>query len=791
MAFTVLTLEVVLIRVFDFILTPNLGYLIISSAMFCLGLAGVYEATRESDANAGIAHLPVLFGLAVCVMRPGLNWLPFDIDRIFQEPILQLASIFGMFILLGLPFFFAGLFFSRVFSLYPNRIGFLYCWDLLGAAFGAFVFLAVFSAIGPGGVLLCATATSFFAAALLIDSRSGATALFAMAIVVGCVPFVISNASFDFVQHQEKGTHIVGGVKHAQQAGSIERTIWDPVSRIDVLAGPRGKEVAYDGGTQSTTIFPFDGDYRRLRSEMPGSVLPNFWNRGVFASHYLMRNTEARVLVIGAGAGQEVKAALMFGASRVDAVEMVESVLELSLEQYSSYNGGLFLDQRVNPVHGEGRAFVRANDQFYDIIQIYSNHTVSSIASGTGAADISYLLTVEAFIDYFKHLSDGGILQINHPIYPRLVTTAAKAWKELGRTDFRKHVAIWERDPDLLFDTKPTFLVKMTPWSPEEMGDMKSFFSAKGDETVPWVVAENPIQSETSFLPAKFFSGNDEFLPRDTVYRVVSATDDCPFFKFIRKKFGKVSANQATGLNNATATWLNRQLRHSIPMDVIHIFLLAGLSVVIAAFSLSILLYRRDRSQAWSGRGFIVTYFSLLGLGFIIIEVVLIQKFMKIIGYPVYTFSVVIFALLFSAGLGSFFSSRLKPHTNQAGAWPFVLIIVFGAALLLGFNAFSDLLMRTPIAVRLVATFLLLAPLGFFLGMPFPLGIRVIEHQGRQAIAWAWGMNGLATVVGSLLASVCSIIFGFNVTLTCACLCYAGALLAFRHIGNKPWFTPL
>lgn len=787
MAFSVLTLEIVLIRVFDFILTPNLGYLVVSSAMFCLGLAGVYEGNRSREVNPRIAHLPLLFGAAVCGVRPGLNGLPLDLDKVFQEPFLQLASTLGMFVLLGLPFFLAGLYFSRVFSLYPGRIASLYCWDLVGAALGSFAFLAVFSSIGPGGVLLCAAGVAFLASASLMGKSPVTAFLVALALVAGGIPFAGSSTTFIFFQHQAKGQYLPGGgVKKAQRSGTIEFTAWDPVSRIDVLSSPKEKDMAYDGGTQATTIFPFDADYSRLRSDIPGSTLSHFWNRGVLASHYLMRETGARVLVIGAGAGQEVKAALMYGASRVDAVEMVQTVIDLSRDRYSTYNGGIFGDPRVNLVHGEGRAFVRANDRTYDIIQIYSNHTTSSIASGSGAADTTYLLTVEAFEEYFSHLSIGGLLQINHPVYPRLVTTAAKAWRQLGRGDFRRHVVVWQRDPRRFSDIKPTFLVKMTPWEPKEIQALTAFFTEKGDEAIPWVVAEDPLHTDAGFLPEDFFTGvGDDRLFADSAIRLMPATDDAPFFKFIRKSLGKITLSQQGGVDKATAGWLNSHVTHSIPMDIIHLFLLAGLSVVVAAACVGILLIRRDRSNTWSGRGFVVTYFSFLGIGFIIIEVVFIQKFMKIIGYPVYAFSVVICALLLSAGLGSLFSARLRRHHASSMVWvPFALTILYGVSLQFGFDGLSALLMRTPMTVRLVTSFLLMTPLGFFLGMPFPLGIAAIEHWGRQAIAWAWGMNGLATVTGSLLASVISLFFGFNLALICAFLCYAGALVSFMISGQ-------
>jgi spermidine synthase len=188
----------------------------------------------------------------------------------------------------------------------------------------------------------------------------------------------------------------------------------------------------------------------------------HFWNIGVLASHYLKRDSNQNVLVIGSAGGQETKAALIYGAAHVDSVELVPTVVELGTGRYASYIGNIFKNPRVHVEAGEGRSFVRHSGKLYDIIEIFSNHTSSSIAQGTGAVSPVYLQTAEAYQEYFTHLTPNGVLHINHHVYPRMITTAALAWKQLGRTDFARHVAVWNSPSD---KSLPTMLIKMTPWT--------------------------------------------------------------------------------------------------------------------------------------------------------------------------------------------------------------------------------------------------------------------------------------------------------------------------------------
>lgn len=165
---------------------------------------------------------------------------------------------------------------------------------------------------------------------------------------------------------------------------------------------------------------------------------------------------------------------MLYNAASVDAVEMVGSVGELGKEKYADFNGNIFNHENVHVYVDEGRSFIRRSERKYDIIQIFSNHKSSSIASGTGAVQTTYLQTAEAYEEYFNHLKSDGILHINHHIFPKMVTTAALAWYNMGLRNFQRHVVIFARKH--IEDNLPTMLIKMEPWQNDEIEELKTFF---------------------------------------------------------------------------------------------------------------------------------------------------------------------------------------------------------------------------------------------------------------------------------------------------------------------------
>lgn len=777
-ALVTLMLELTLVRVFDVIWYSNMAYMVITLAMFCFGLSGIYSSCRPfragGDVNRYLAVLAFLFSVFTIAIRPALNAIPFDFNEIYTAPTEGILMFLLMYLILIIPFFLAGLIFTSVFSAYSEKIQSLYFWDLCGAAFGCVLLIPLIPPIGPGGILFVCCGLGLLAAACFANISSWKLyAAVAVALAVICTPFV-KDDYFTFKDHISKR-----GVKKARDKHFVSHSYWDPISKIDVINFGKNLHVAYDGGSQSTYIFPFDGDYDKLRADIEKGRNHGFYNSSVYISHALKKDTNHEALVIGAAGGSETKAALMFGASHVDAVELVAHVVDLGKHKFAQYNGGIYNDPRANVFCGEGRSFLRSTNKKYDVIQMYSNHTSSSIAAGTGAMATTYLQTVEAYKEYFTHLKEDGILHINHHVYPKMITTAAQAWKELGRTDFSKYVVVTAAKSDTFRDNLPTMLIKMTPWTEKELQEVRHYMHGG------LAVVVNPLNPSDDMLsPAFFESPFPQKLIDESLYRVAPSTDDRPYFNFLRKSFGKLEVDHDKYLDFSVASLINSQLRKGwIPNDVIHLIVTGGASLFFAVLFIFVPLFFSGVGKAkWTGKGTSLVYFSCLGAGFIIFELTFIQIFMKLVGYPLYTYSTVVFAMLLSAGIGSSLSGKLGVSPQNRWTIPFIGVAFWSVILLLFYQPYFELFLQTNIYIRILAAIVAIFPLGLFLGMPFPLGILTIIEQPRGAIPWAWAMNGLFTVIGGLSSVLLSIYYGFSITLIVAIVIYLGAFISYGRL---------
>jgi len=462
-------------------------------------------------------------------------------------------------------------------------------------------------------------------------------------------------------------------------------------------------------------------------------------------------------------------------------------VVELGKHQYAEYSGHIFDRPQVNVQAGEGRSFLRASHKLYDVIQIHSNHTSSSIAQGNGAIAPVYLQTVEAYEEYFTHLKSDGILQINHHWYPRMVTTAAVAWKNLGRTDFQKHVIVLTTPVE---NNLPTLLISMQPWTQAQVDDLMAYLSPPGlDPFYSYTLVENPLDPSKSFLSSEFYSGELSKALIDRVpMRITPRTDDNPYFNLMRKKIGYTAPDPANFVTEAMVMHPNSQLRKGfIPMDLAHLFAISVVSIICACLFIFVPLRFSSIARAQEARPApVLAYFSCLGAAFIIIELVFIQKFMQLIGSPLYTYSTVIFVLLCASGIGSLASQKVAPAGTSKWRLPFAAILLLGTLFLFVESSLFRYGLAFPLPGRILVSTLLIFPIGFFLGMPLPLGVLAIENRPKGTIAWAWGMNGAFTVIGGVLSIIASVLVGFTITLIGALAIYGLAALLFPALAKAP-----
>ena len=260
-------------------------------------------------------------------------------------------------------------------------------------------------------------------------------------------------------------------------------------------------------------------------------------------------------------------------------------------------------------------------------------------------------------------------------------------------------------------------------------------------------------------------------------FDVSPPTDDHPFFGhfFKWRQAGQV-------LREAGQTWLPfGGAGYFVLLAVLALSALAALIIILLPLVAGRLVGRLERApeseaagETFKKNGILVpalVYFDLIGLGFLLVEIPLFQRFILFLGQPVYGLTVVLFSLLFFSGLGSWLSGQLPYRTALAA----LIVLVLGYPLLL--PRLFDLFLGRTFSLRLVISTGALAPLGFLLGVPFPRGIAWLERRAPELIPWAWGVNGAASVVSSVGAALIALSFGFTVVLQAGALCYVGALV--------------
>jgi hypothetical protein len=791
LALTSLASEVLLTRIFDVLLWHNLSFMVISCAVFGLALGGLRDVVAPPSSPTvhgnGLHWLALAFAISIWAIPLLLNSIPFSVDRAVYEPLAQVGWFLLLYVVLLAPFFFMGWCLCRIFSLAPRNIQRLYGVDLAGAALGTLLLLPLLQPLGPERLLLCGSLVAVVAAIALSPTVRTAAGIVAAGVLLAVTPALLGPRYLTLALHDDKRA-----TKSEVADGRLEISTWDPMSQIAVLDQPprtdspadRGRKfISYDGGSQTSNFFPFDGDFARLRQNLPQELMFHFWRRSVLAAHYLRRDTGHRALIIGSAGGQETKAALMYGAKHIDAVEMVGTIVRLATGPYADYIGHLFDRPGVRVHVTEGRSFLRAAETRYDVIQVFSNYTTSSIADGSGALTPTYLVTADAFSEYFAHLGPDGILQINHLFYPRIIATAAAAWRSEGRDEFRRHVAVvhYANRPDGL----PTILIKMAPWTQAQLADLQAFFAFSVDREPAYRLAENPLDPAGSYLPDAFYSGSVTAEFREAVpYDVRPATDDRPFLRMLRRAMGPIYPDRRTGVDVMTADALNRPLyKNWLPKDWLHLIGAAAASVfyglifVIVPMTCSRVARAREARPAP-----VLVYFSILGFAFITLELVLIQVFIKLIGNPLYALGTVITVMLIAAALGSVCSARVAGADGRRWRTVFAGLLVSGAALWLAYPAVSSAFLTAPLPLRIMAAAALIGPVAFFMGMPFPLGLLELANRPRGAVAWAWSMNGLFTTIGGVASALLSLTFGFRLTIFIALGMYALAGVAFAWV---------
>ena len=271
--------------------------------------------------------------------------------------------------------------------------------------------------------------------------------------------------------------------------------------------------------------------------------------------------------------------------------------------------------------------------------------------------------------------------------------------------------------------------------------------------------------------------------------QLAPATDDKPFFNQ-HMRWSRIRWRTIVDLFSQAKPGDARTSLEDRPIAEVTLLVLLVQSVLIAAVCILLPLMVFHRQTEWEQRPLLwLAYFAALGLGYIMVEIALLQRFLLFLGQPIYTYAVILAGLLIFSGVGSWIAGRMKQTHALSRSVVVALVVVVITALIT--PPIFQFFLGYALGIRIAISLLLVAPLGLALGMPFPLGLRLASAQTTSIGAWAWGVNGFFTVIGTVLALILGMIFGFRIVLLLSALCYAGALLVAGWQAKASTQTPL
>jgi len=769
----VLMMEILLTRIFSFTVWYHLAYLTISTALLGFGAAGsvlsAYPRLLERGVSrlAGICSAAAGLALVAAVAILGAN--PLEPSGILVTPVAFSFGLLGYYVAITVPFFLAGVAVAAPLAAHPAQVNRLYAADLMGAGLGCIAAVAALALFDGAAAVFACAAVLVAAGAVYASGERIAIAFAALAAALAlAAPSAKHILEFTPVPTKEVGRAL------AQPGTEMLFTQWSPVNRVDLYRKQNPKAALwtswglgkdYDGPLPDVISIQYDGHNGSNVYNIVDDDSMQFLDSHLLRTPYRLLSSP-RVLVIGVGGGIDVLNAVRRGASRVTGVELQPITVELLTRRLVDFTKGSFLLPQVELVASEGRHYVRSNDDVYDLIQITAVDTFSAQTTGAYVLAESYLYTVEAVSDYLDHLSEDGVLSVVMgdqsssremvavPTITRLSMVMREALARRGVEDPSRHMVVVAQFKRFLPNdpasgvTIADLLLKKSPFTAAEIATLQSHVEAGG-----FAFRLAPGRPGHPML-TNLVNATDErreVLMDELDVHVTPVTDDRPFFYHFLP--------WSSLLRGERTIWY-------LPGSTTGLLMLA-IMLVQALLLGAVLIVLPLLRQAQAGLSLprtlrYLVYFTSLGIGFMLIEISFVQKYVLVLGYPTYSLSVTIFSLLVFAAFGAWFSrfGWRRPQAFLIGLLSVTVALICIEVSILPF--IRERLIAAPLAARIAATVLLQLPLGLALGMYFPTGVELIRHASPRLVPWAWAVNGVASVASSVLAVILGMSIGFS-----------------------------
>ncbi len=756
----VICFEIVSTRISSLIFVQNYAFMILSLAILGLGSGGIYSFYRMKPGD-GSAMGPKV--LSRFILLSGVSLVSF----VGLEIVFSITDQYVYFFLLFLPFFFAGIVYAEFFRNYASAGFRIYASDLMGAAAGSILSIYIFDLFNAVNAVLFMALVLFTSSVHYFGIEKKKRTLLYGSLFF----FVVLLAVFgkrDLLGKIPIGHFPEKDIYYTYDDPNMEPHIadsrWSINGRSDLVEYDNRdfvKDLFIDGAAGSQ-MYRFNGNVAHHDTLLNEILLHHSTTIPLLL---LSGQEKDNMLVIGPGGGGEILAGLLWGVRNITGVEVNPDFVDL-VKKYRDYNGGIYTSfPNVKIKVAEGRHFIRSTRQRYNIIVLALPSTKQLQNIDGLASNENYLLTVEAIKDYLKSLTQNGELIFtlhNRWELVKLIVTAFHAFKENGvdNSEALSHFMI------LGSDYAPTIVIKKSAYTADEVRAISkavSSFPAGLPRITYLPFMNNPVNNEIENVllqDVKYGRSSLEEITARNSSDIYPVRDDSPFFYKVDK-----------GVPGDLAYLLTATL------------LVALLSVLIPLKKINSKLKKNKKGKEKERVLPPLMMFIGIGIGFMILEISLFQKFILYLGSPTIALSVLLGSLMVGMGVGSFFGGRIFPQDVMKRLRSISgLIVIAGVLLFVIHPVILDGFLAYGLAIRAIVSFVLLSPFGFLLGIPFPTGIQWLKQNDLvKYIPWMYGVNGIMSVVGSVLSVILSMVWGFTLSFFAGLSMY---LLIFVFMGS-------
>ncbi|MGD9971918.1 MAG: hypothetical protein AB7S77_02535 [Desulfatirhabdiaceae bacterium] len=775
----VIAYQLALMQILSITQWHHFAHMVISVALLGFGAAGTgLSLWKKALANRFDQVFPALMFLCGAAMSAGIgvSQLPgirFDSYLLFTGNLHagKLMMTYGVFFV---PFCLAALAIGLAFTQYSQKIGALYCWNLGGSAAGGLLAIGLMWRFPPREIPAILAIIPFLSGVLASSRKPGAWIM-----IIATVSLICTNLAI--IRPPALAPSEFKSISRAMQLPGAQVMLEksSPHGFFQVFSSPAlrhapGLSLTYPQAVPVRQAVFNNGDWVGPLAPLSQKNADSVMDFSTAALPYALAKRKT-ALVLNMSTGTHVVQAIHRGVDRITAVEPNPVLLELLGTELAETVDNFLNRPALTVKNTDPRTWLLTDPSCYDLIILPTIDTFGG-TSGLNAIQEHYLFTTEAFGDVWRRLTPTGVLSITcwmdyPPRHSLKILSTLVEMLDGHDMDTPRAVIAAVRSWGTI-----TFMVKKTPFNPEEIRDIRSFCKEMGFDPALLPDIQTSERQFFNVLPDDlFFNALDQMLSPDRAdliadhdFNIAPSTDDRPYFaQFLRWK----------SLPNLVDHF-GRQTAPFFEIGYLVVFLTLFQTALAAVLLMIIPLLTKTGPSL--GRSRIFFYFSGIGIGYIFVEMAMIQRFGLYFGNPLHAVAAVISLMLMASGMGSYFSagltsSRIRSTVVLAGI---ILLLLFDSAFL------TPLLLKTigfSASGKFVIAFLILFPVGFLMGIPFPAGIAMLREISQGDIPWAWGINGCFSVISTALATIIAVEAGFTAVMVCAALAYTWTLAADRR----------